>query len=85
MCKILLFLIFASLNYINANAQQPRGNDTTYYVYFPGSITARLYTSQKYTSFTLKNKGAKDIRFRPNTTFNLGVGATYHNFSLNLA
>ncbi|MDQ2862583.1 MAG: DUF4421 domain-containing protein [Bacteroidota bacterium] len=83
--KILLLLTFISLNYMNANAQQQRGNDTTYYIYFPGSITARLYSSQKYTSFTLKSKSAKDIRYRPNTSFNVGVGATYHNFSLNLA
>ncbi len=66
-------------------AQENRGNDTTYYEYFPNSITGRFYFSQKYTAFTLRSKDASDLRYLPNTTLNMGVGATYHNFSLNLA
>lgn len=80
-----LVFIFLLISNLSAVAQQKRGNDTTYYIYFPGSITGRLFTSQKYTQFTLKNKNATDLRYSPNTTFNLGVGATYHNFTLNLA
>jgi len=76
----LLLFIFSS-----SHAQNARGNDTTYYIYFPGSITGRLFTSQKYTQFTVESKHAKDLGYRPNTTFNLGIGATYHNFTLNLA
>lgn len=67
------------------NAQPNRGNDTTYYIFFPESITGRFYFSQKNTSFFIKSKSAKDLRYIPNTTLNMGVGATYHNFSLNLA
>ena len=67
------------------NAQGNRGNDTTYYIYFPESITGRFYFSQKYTEFYMKSKETKDIHYMPNTTLNMGVGATYHNFSLNLA
>ncbi len=80
-----LFTFFLLFFYQLSMAQSDRGNDTSYYEYFPGSVTTRLYVSQKYTDFTLKSKDAKDLRYLPNTTFNLGVGATYHNFSLNLA
>ncbi|MBS1730011.1 MAG: DUF4421 family protein [Bacteroidetes bacterium] len=44
-----------------------------------------MFTSQKYTDFTLKDKATRSIHYYPNTTFNLGVGVTYNNFSLNLA
>ena len=47
------------------------------------NLNFQIYTSQKYTDFTLKSKSTKDIRYYPNTTFNLGIGATYNNFALN--
>lgn len=78
---IFILLIFQS----HCSAQANRGNDTTYYIYFPGSITGRFYFSQKYTSFDIKSKGAKDLHYLPNTTLNTGIGATWHNFSLNVA
>jgi len=83
--KALLVGIVLLLDFSHVAAQNNRGNDTSYYLFFPGSITGRLFTSQKYTRFTLATSGAKDIRYRPNTTLNLGIGATYHNFTLNLA
>lgn len=76
------FLLF--INSINTRAQSPRTNDTSYYVFFPGSITARLYTSQKYTVLNIKPPDAKNISYHPNTSFNLGAGITYHNLSLKL-
>lgn len=79
------FLSVSSFFIYAVRAQSPRGNDTTYYEYFPGSITSRFYFSQKYTAFTLRGKDAPDLRYLPNTTLNMGIGATYHNFSLNLA
>jgi hypothetical protein len=60
--------------------------DTAYYMAFPNMITTRFYFSQKYTAFTLKAPGAgTDLQYRPNTSLNVGAGATYHNFSLNIA
>ncbi|MEP6949804.1 MAG: DUF4421 domain-containing protein [Ginsengibacter sp.] len=82
-CLPAIFFFF--LNTSAIHAQGTRGNDTIYYVYFPNSITARLYVSQKYTAYTLKGNGSKKLHYLPNTTLNLGIGATYHNFSLNLA
>jgi hypothetical protein len=69
----------------HCSAQASRGNDTTYYIFFPESITSRVYLSQKHTSFHIKSKEAKDIDYFPNTNLNIGVGATWHNISLNLA
>jgi len=70
---------------MNCSAQANRGNDTTYYIFFPESITGRFYLSQKYTSFRIKSKDAKELTYLPNTNLNLGIGATWHNISLNLA
>ena len=82
------FLAFLALLYLlplNTKAQGTRGNDTTYYVYFPGSITTRLYASEKYLHFTLKSKEGRDLHYLPNTRLNYGLGFTYHNFSVNFA
>ncbi len=81
----IIFLGLLSLLTLSVKAQNGRGNDSAYYIYFPNSITARLYTSQKYSRFNLRAKHAPTLHYLPNTTFNLGIGATYHNFSLNLA
>lgn len=78
---IFMLGIFQSHCYAQAN----RGNDTTYYIFFPESITGRFYFSQKHTSFDIKSKEAKDLHYSPNTNLNIGVGATWHNISLNLA
>ena len=78
--SLLLFILMFS------NAESQLGyNDTNYYKIYPGSITTRFYFSQKYTAITLQDKRAKDLKYWPNTTLNMGVGATYHNFSINLA
>ncbi len=78
--NLLLFLIL----YCNAESQISN-NDTNYFKQYPGSITTRFYFSQKYTAITLQDKEAEDLKYWPNTTLNMGVGATYHNFSINLA
>lgn len=83
--KLLVFVIVLLLDIRQVDAQNDRGNDTTYYLFFPGSITGRLFSSQKYTRFTLESSDVKGLNYKPNTTFNLGAGATYHNFTLNLA
>lgn len=60
--------------------------DTDYYESYTDHITGRVYFSQKYTSLILRAKeSVDDLRYRPNTTLNFGVGATYGWFTLNLA
>ena len=76
---------------IHATAQQPTAeidHDTTYYESFVGkTITGRYYFSQKYTALEIKrdNETTPRLRYVPNTTLNMGIGATYGLFTLNLA
>ncbi|WP_118976877.1 DUF4421 domain-containing protein [Taibaiella koreensis] len=60
--------------------------DTAYVKAYDREITARIYLSQKYTGIRIPgNSKESSFRYRPNTTLNLGIGATYRSFSLNLA
>jgi hypothetical protein len=68
------------------NIPSSPNHDTAYYAALSKLITTRIYLSQKYTTFTLKAPANKpNLRYRPNTTLNLGVGATYRNITLNIA
>lgn len=60
--------------------------DSSYYVSYEDLITGRFYFSKKYTSLKLRD-GLEDysLTYRPNTTLNMGVGATYKWATLNLA
>jgi len=60
--------------------------DTLYYVSYDTMLAARVYFSQKYTNFRFVDRN-EDIRihYLPNTTLNLGVGATYKIATLNFA
>lgn len=60
--------------------------DTTYFENYPDQLTTRFYTSRKYTSFLVRDQVTdQSYRFEPNSTLNLGIGATYDDFTLNLA
>ena len=60
--------------------------DRDYYESYTGLITARVFFSQKYTSLRIRgSERVRDLQYRPNTTLNFGVGATYGWFTLNLA
>jgi hypothetical protein len=79
---ILLILSFFFI--IESHAQDEA--DSAYYISFPEQLTTRFYFSRKYTSVRLKERsGAYDLTYIPNTTLNMGVGATYQNLTLNLA
>lgn len=58
--------------------------DTSFIKSYRYHITSRLYASRKYTMFTLPGTNNQPYLFRPNNTFNLGVGWTYRGFTLNL-
>lgn len=93
--RIIVFLYLLALNIIalvispvlaTAQPVSEQATDTSYYSVYPKMLTTRFYFSKKYTDFTIRAEGkTEDLRYRPNTTLNMGVGATYHNFSLNLA
>ena len=79
---IVLVLGFFPSLLSSAQAQE----DTTYYVNYRKMLTTRVYVSRKYTSLFIReiNDGSR-IALEPNSTLNLGVGATYNDFTLNLA
>lgn len=61
-------------------------NDSSYYVSYENQLTTRFYFSKKYTSFRYYEKDEElALRYFPNTTLNMGVGATYRWATLNLA
>lgn len=61
-------------------------HDSSYYNSYVDQITSRFYFSQKYTSLNIKDsKNTVELDYRPNTTLNMGIGASYQWFTLNLA
>lgn len=79
---LILLLIFSSSKIQAQDADQ----DTSYYQTFPEHLNGRFYFSQKYTGLKLADKDADtEYLYMPNTTLNMGVGATYRNLTLNLA
>lgn len=66
---------------------QSISHDSTYYQSFPGKLTGRYYFSQKFTGVDVIDKlnEIPDLIYRPNTSLNMGVGASYKAINLNLA
>jgi len=61
-------------------------HDTNYIRAFPGFVTSRLYLSRKFTGLKLEEiENQQELDYQPNTTLNLGIGATVKGFTLNLA
>jgi Domain of unknown function (DUF4421) len=59
--------------------------DTSFYRSYPNKITTRFYFSNKYTIVRFKsNRENYNLRYEPNTSINIGVGATYKWATLNL-
>lgn len=60
--------------------------DSLYIETYPELITIRLYLSQKSTDLALRNNEEfVSLDYLPNTSLNLGVGATVKSLTLNLA
>ena len=60
--------------------------DTSYYISYHSQVTGRVYLSRKATSLTIQNVGHhQDLNYKPNSTLNLGIGATYKWVTINLA
>jgi hypothetical protein len=79
---ILALLSVACLNADVAAA----GSDSSYYKTYKELVTGRFYFSRKYTSLLVKDPSVTtELDYKPNTTLNVGIGATYRFFTLNLA
>jgi hypothetical protein len=60
-------------------------HDTIFYRSYRDRVTARIYLSRKYTQLKFDPPGlTPKFDYNPNTTLNLGIGATYHAFTLNI-
>ena len=60
--------------------------DTAYYISYHSQVTGRLYLSRKSTSLSLQNVSHhQDLNYRPNSSLNLGIGATYKWVTVNVA
>lgn len=82
MLRFLILTCLAGLVPIRSKCQ----HDTSYYISFENQLTSRFYFSTKYTSFDYYDK--KDdliLNYFPNTSLNMGIGATYKWATLNLA
>jgi Domain of unknown function (DUF4421) len=83
---VLICIFLFGSNQLNAQVKKEVQYDSSYFQIYPNKLTTRFYFSQKYTSFSVhQQSAANQLQYRPNTTLNMGVGATWHNFSLNLA
>jgi hypothetical protein len=82
----LSLLIVACINFSALAQLETQKTDTAYYQPYPNKVTGRFYFSRKFTTLIVRN-GTKDyeLRYRPRTTLNMGVGATYKWATLNLA
>ncbi len=90
------FLLSITFNWcVNSNAQTAQTGyassetgeiDSLYIMPLTDLITTRLYLSQKVTSLELTdNQEFRVLSYLPNTSLNLGVGATVKSVTLNLA
>ncbi|HEX7904745.1 MAG TPA: DUF4421 domain-containing protein [Chitinophagaceae bacterium] len=76
----LLLLVTATVQ-----AQKEFPHDTSYYETYFDKLTTRIYASQKYVKFTIPSSGnIEDVEYNANTKLNLGMGVTWHNYSLNV-
>lgn len=59
--------------------------DSAYIEDYTEDITFRVFGSRKYTKYDIvDSKKKKDILYRPNSNFNIGVGVNYKFIGLNL-
>ncbi|WP_282456591.1 DUF4421 domain-containing protein [Chitinophaga sedimenti] len=94
MKKGLLLFIFACITTSCALAQQKEGwlkralrthNDTIYVSQYLTDVTFRLLGQRKYSYYDLNDRGeGRELLYRPNNRFTLGVGANYELLGLNL-
>lgn len=60
--------------------------DSNYIKVFPNQLTSRIYLSRKFTDLQIEEqKDRTALNYQPNSSVNLGIGATYNGFTLNLA
>jgi len=77
---------FLCIGKISALFSNERESDSTFIQSYDSELILRTYLSQKYTSISIGGSDSlMSFKYRPNTTLNFGVGATWKSFTLNLA
>lgn len=85
-CACFSFSCLVLSTAVTGQPQVPADHDTSYYESYPERFIGRIYFSGKYTNLELKKDDETPrIRYRPNTSLNTGIGATYRTLSLNIA
>lgn len=82
--KFSLAFIFFVLTFHRPVIAQDAVDSIAYYKTYPDQLVLRTYMSRKYTGLGLTIEDER-YWYRPNTTLNMGVGATYDGLTLNLA
>src|ERR1700722_10652032 len=80
-----LFFVF-SLFFSFARCQQYQDDhDSSYYKTYRSMLTARGFLSRKYNVMSFNPPPpAIPFQYRATTSLNIGIGATYHAFTLNI-
>jgi hypothetical protein len=68
----------------HCNAQKDSSSDNGYYITYPQTVLVRVFLSQKFAPFTVSSQTDKELNYKTNSKLNLGIGATYKSFTLNL-
>ena len=62
-----------------------RDHDSAFYDSYRDKLTARTYLSRKYTTLKLSPPGQVPVMaYKPNTTLNIGIGASYRSLTINI-
>ncbi|MBL0740101.1 DUF4421 domain-containing protein [Chryseolinea lacunae] len=84
--RLLRIVVVFGITLLSVCETQAQQHDTAYYSSYVNQITGRFYFSKKYTLLRFRNfTEGYSFSYRPNTTLNMGVGATYRWATLNLA
>ncbi len=80
------FLILCLLGLFGSKVSAQQVSDTLYYQTFPDKVTSRIYVSRKFTDFKINDRVSNEsFLIKPNSSLNLGMGATYNGLTFNLA
>jgi Domain of unknown function (DUF4421) len=82
LCLMVSFFFFSG---IRAQKIDTDDHDTSYYKTYRSMLTARGYLSRKYNVISFNPPSPiTPFQYRATTSLNLGIGATYHAFTLNI-
>ena len=80
---ILIFII--ALIPKEGSAQKDTSIDNGFYITYPQKLLIRLFLSQKFAPLTISSNSGKELNYKTNSKLNVGIGATYKSFTLNLS